>query len=124
MRPAVKVKLAFDPMVLNVASEQKEGSCENKITLDHEVRHMRVYRHYLDELAAHVESDLKAKLGNDILYFPSTDAATAQMQSLTSSTLAPYMEKGLAEVQEQQKAVDSPDEYARMDALQARCGSN
>lgn len=123
MRPVVAVKLAFDPMVLNVAREQKAGSCEHKITLDHEVRHMRVYSRYLDTLAARIEADLRQKFGDGILYFPSTQAAEAEMQALTSSTLKPYIEGGLAEVQQQQKAVDSPEEYARMDELQARCGS-
>jgi hypothetical protein len=122
MRPAVKVKLAFDPMVLHVAREQKEGSCEHKITLDHEMRHMRVYARYLDDLAARVEADLKAKFGDRILYFPSATAAETEMQALTGSTLKPYMESGMAQVQELQKVVDSPEEYARMDGLQARCG--
>ncbi len=122
MRPVVAVKLAFDPMALYVAREQKDGSCEQKITLDHEVRHMRVYTRYLETLAARVEADLKQKFGDRILYFDSTAAAEARMQELTSSTLKPYVENGLAEVQELQKAVDSPEEYARMDALQARCG--
>jgi hypothetical protein len=122
MRPIVSVKLAFDPMVLNVAREQKEGSCEQKITLDHEVRHMRVYTRYLETLAARIESDLKQKFGDRILYFPNVAVAQSQMQELTSSTLRPYIENGLAEVQEQQRTVDSPEEYARMDELQARCG--
>jgi hypothetical protein len=123
MRPSVSVKLAFDPMVLNVAREQPEGSCEHKITLDHEVRHMRVYRRYLETLAGRIEADLRQKFGERILYFPSTRAAEDEMQALTTSTLRPYIENGLAEVQEQQKAVDSVEEYARMDELQARCGS-
>jgi hypothetical protein len=121
MRPAVKVKLAFDPMKLFVAREQKPGGCEHKITLDHETRHMRVYAHYLDTLAENVERDLKQRFGDRILYFPNTAAAEEQVQELTSSVLKPYMENGMAQVQELQKAVDSPEEYARMDALQAAC---
>ena len=122
MRPVVTVKLAFDPMLLSVAREQKEGSCEHKITMDHEMRHMRVYARYLDDLAARINADLKDKLGDRILYFKDVAAADAEMQALTSSTLKPYLENGLAEVQKLQKAVDSPEEYARMDSLQARCG--
>ena len=121
MRPAVNVKLAFDPMVLHVAREQKEGSCEHKITLDHEMRHMRVYERYLDTLAARIKADLTAKFGDRILYFPSTAAAEAEVQAITSSTLKPYIESGMAQVQQLQKPVDSPEEYARMDTLQAHC---
>ena len=122
MRPSVTIKLAFDPMVLHVAREQPEGSCEHRITLDHERRHMGVYARYLDELAARVERDLKEKFGQRILYFPNTRAAETEMQALTASTLKPYIESGMAEVQQLQKAVDSPEEYARMDSMQARCG--
>jgi len=121
MRPSVLVKLAFDPMVLSVASEQKEGGCAHNITLGHEVRHMRVYTRYLETLATRIEADLKQKFGDRILYFPSTAAAEAEMQALTSSTLKPYIENGLAEVQQQQKAVDSREEYARMAEQEARC---
>jgi len=121
MRPIIAVKLAFDPMVLDVAREQKQGSCEQKITLDHEVRHMQVYTGYLETLAARMDLDLKQKFGDRILYFENVAAAKARMEDLTSGTLKPYIENGLAEVQEQQKTVDSPEEYARMDALQARC---
>lgn len=121
MRPAVTVKLAFDPMMLRVASEQKPGGCEHQITLDHETRHMRVYARYLDTLSERVERDLKQQFGDRILYFPSTATAEAQMQTLTSTVLKPYMEKGMTEVQELQKVVDSPEEYARMDSMQMRC---
>ncbi|HEX4328446.1 MAG TPA: hypothetical protein VH105_16610, partial [Burkholderiales bacterium] len=108
MRPAVAVKLAFDPMKLFVASEQKPGGCEHKITLDHERRHMGVYARYLDTLAAHIEQDLKQKFGDRIMVFPSTADAETQVRSITADTLKPYMEKGMSEVQELQKAVDSP----------------
>ena len=122
MRPVIGVKLAFDPMVLHVAREQKEGSCEHRITLDHETRHMRVYARYLDDLAAKVEGDLKQKFGDRILYYPSTAAAEADMQGQAAGILKPYLDRGLAEVQKLQTVVDSPEEYARMDALQERCG--
>lgn len=121
MRPVITVKLAFDPMKLFVASEQKPGSCEHKITLNHEQRHMGVYASYLDTLAAHVKEDLQQKFGDRILYFNSTAEAEAQVRATAAEILKPYMEKGMAEVQEQQKKVDSPEEYARMDAEQARC---
>lgn len=122
VRPVVSVKLAFDPMVLLVAREQKEGGCEHRITLDHETRHMRVYAAYLDELAAQVEQDLKKQFGDRILYYPSTAVAEMQMNALAAESLKPYLDRGMAQVQERQKKVDSPEEYARMDSLQARCG--
>lgn len=121
MRPAVLVKLAFDPMVLFVAREQKEGGCRHNITLGHEVRHMQVYTRYLETLSARIETDLKQKFGDRIMYFPGTAAAETEMQALTSSTLKPYVENGLAEVQQLQKPVDSPEEYARMAEQEARC---
>jgi hypothetical protein len=122
MRPSVQVKLAFEPMVLRVAREQKPGSCEHQLTLDHERRHMGVYARYLDDLAERVQADLKQQFGDRILYFPSTQAAEAQVQAMAAGVLKPYIENGLAQVQELQKKVDSPEEYARMDSLQARCG--
>jgi len=122
MRPVIGVKLSFDPMVLHVAREQKEGSCEHKITLDHENRHMRVYARYLDDLAGQVERQLKQEFGDRILYFPNTAAAETEVQKLAAGILKPYMDSGLAQVQEKQKVVDSPEEYARMDTLQAHCG--
>ena len=36
MRPAVELKLAFEPMTLYIASEQPEGSCAFKVTMAHQ----------------------------------------------------------------------------------------
>ena len=94
----------------------------HQITLNHERRHMGVYARYLEELGAKVEGELKQKFGDRILYFPNTAAAETEVQNLTASVLRPYIENGLAQVQELQKAVDSPDEYARMAAEETRCG--
>ncbi|HEY4372160.1 MAG TPA: hypothetical protein VGN52_09565 [Burkholderiales bacterium] len=121
MRPVVSVKLAFEPMKLFVASEQKPGSCEHKITLDHERRHMGVYANYLDTLSERITQEMKQKFGDRILYFSSTAEAEAQVRTTAAEILKPYMEKGMTEVQQLQKAVDSPEEYARMDTEQMRC---
>jgi len=51
----------------------------------------------------------------------STDAGKNYVQQLTSTALAPYLETGMTEVEKRQRAVDSPEEYFRLDQFQARC---
>jgi len=122
MRPAIKVHLAFRPTTLYVARQYREGSCEFDITMDHEKKHIRVYQAYLDELADEVEVELREQLGNRIQYFDSTDAGEVHLKERTAATLRPYMDRGMIESAKRQAAVDTPEEYFRLESFQSRCG--
>ncbi len=124
MRPSLQVRLAFDPTTIYVASEYPKGSCRFDITMGHEMKHLRVYDDFLVKLAAQLETELQAKFGNRIHYFADVGAGGKFLDDTTRTLLGPYLESGMAQVNKLQAAVDSPEEYFRLDQFQARCSEN
>jgi hypothetical protein len=123
VRPEVRVKIAFEPTTLYVAREQPEGSCEFRITLDHELQHFREYERYLGELGERIDADLKAEFGNRIFYFDSVAAGQKQLDDMARVHVRRYVESGFAEVSARQAKYDTPEEYFRLERFQAACGS-
>lgn len=121
MRPSVEVRLAFEPMRLYIAREHAEGSCAFRATMDHELKHIAVYQDYLQEFAVRVQADLARELGEGILYFGSAAEADAHIEAVIKQTLTPYLEAVRDEIKARQRRVDSPEEYARLGAMQSWC---
>lgn len=121
MRPKLAVKLAFEPMTLFVASEQPEGSCAFRVTMEHELKHIAVYQEYLEDFAGRVQEDLGRSLGDAIVYVGSRAEADAHVRAVVEKTLTPYMRAMQDEVRARQTRVDSPAEYARLGRHQSWC---
>lgn len=121
MRPKLAVKLAFEPMTLFIASEQREGSCAFRVTMEHELKHIAVYQEYLEDFAARVRTELGQALGNRIVYVRSRAEADAYVRAVIEKTLTPYMQGVQDELRARQARVDSPAEYARLARHQAWC---
>jgi hypothetical protein len=121
MRPAVKVNLAFNPMTLHIARELPEGSCGYRITLEHEQKHIHVYRQYLGDISREIEESLRAELGRKVLYFRAEAEGDAHVEKVLQERIGPYVENAMLQVVHLQRQVDSREEYARLDRAQAEC---
>jgi hypothetical protein len=121
MRPKLTVKLAFEPMTLFIASEQREGSCAFRVTMEHELKHIAVYQEYLEEFGTRVREDLGRTLGDEIVYVGSQSEADARVRAVLEKTLTPYLQAVQDEVRARQARVDSSAEYARLARHQAWC---
>lgn len=121
LRPDVTVRLAFDPMVMYIAREQRPGSCAHLVTLEHERKHVRVYEQYLVDVRDDLRTQILGKLGDRPLVFASEQEADAAVRKLLEETLAPFVRAAIQEVLDLQKMVDSEREYARLDLEQAKC---
>jgi hypothetical protein len=121
IRPDVTVRLAFSPMTLYVAREHPPGTCAHRLTLEHELKHVRVYRDYLEDVRADIDTKLREKFGGKPMVYGSEAESQAAVRALLDETLAPYVQDAMREVLDLQKLVDSPHEYARLDLEQARC---
>jgi hypothetical protein len=119
LRPIVDVRLAFEPMTVFIASDQREGSCAFDVTMRHELQHVSVYRDFLDSVAVDVERHLKNHFGNRIYYFKSPDEAQQKMGEETTQTIGPFVEGTMNRVRELQAPLDTPEEYQR---LERACG--
>lgn len=122
MRPAMEVKLAFEPMTVLVGKEQPEGSCAFNITMDHERKHVRIYERFLDQVAPRIEAELRSRFGNRIFYFASEAEAERHVNSSIKEYLGPMVDKSMLEVTGLQAAIDSPEEYFRLETFQRACG--
>ena len=123
MRPAIKVRLAFEPMTVLVGSEQRENSCAFNITMDHERKHVAIYERFLADISARVETELRERFGNQIYYFGSEAEAERHVQSITRDYLAPIVDKSMQQVNARQAVIDTPEEYFRLETFQNSCGS-
>ena len=121
MRPSVTVNLSFSPMTIYVAREHPVGSCAHRITLEHEEKHIAVYQQYLADIATQIDESLRAELGRKVLFFRSEAEGDAHVQKVLEERVGPYVERAMLQVVTLQKQVDSPDEYARLDRVQAEC---
>lgn len=121
-RPAVQVTLAYQPMTVMVSSAQKPGSCEHAITLNHEMKHVRAYERYIDELRNEVEAGLQALLGDGIHYFASAAEGERTLDTKIHEKINGVMAAGMTRVQQRQSAIDTPEEYGRLDLMQSKCG--
>lgn len=121
VRPQVEVTLVVEPLRVAVAREQPPGSCEHGLTLRHEMKHVLVYERFLQEVVAQVEAELKAQVGDQVRHFASRADGERELPLLIERTVKPLIEAGMRQAQQRQAAIDTPEEYARLDEQQARC---
>jgi hypothetical protein len=121
MRPDVTVQITFNPMTVYVGADEPRESCRYRITWDHEMRHVAVYQRFLPDIAARIERQLSDHFANRVYFFANGDEAQVHVDKLVAEFLSPLVQSGVAEVRDLQRAVDRPQEYARLDSLRARC---
>lgn len=121
IRPQIGIQLAFAPTTLYVAREQPEGSCEFKVVMDHELQHFREYQAILSDLADRMETDMRARYGEPILYFPSAAEAERRLQAQIGAYIAEQGEKMRAEMVARQGRFDTPEEYFRLERFREAC---
>ena len=119
MRPTIKVELSAMPMTVYIGREIAGDPCREAVALEHERKHVAVYRDELPRLAADVRARLQSSYGNRIFYFPSRAEAERRTRSELAQEIGPLLEGDAQRIKERQRAVDSPEEYAR---VAAACG--
>ncbi len=123
LRPSIKVRFAFEPMTVLVGREFTPGSCIFDITMQHELQHVATYERFLPRVQEAVKRELEARFGQRIFLFDSEAEAQRQVHALTRDYVAPFVDRSMQEVTALQAAVDSPEEYFRLDTFQAACPS-
>ena len=121
-RPEVQVTLAYRPLTVYIAREQAPGSCAHELTLSHEMKHVRAYEVFIDELAAQLDTELKALLGSGIHYFASAAEGERELGTKINARAKAVIDTGMASLKKRQALIDSPEEYGRIDLMQSKCG--
>lgn len=112
--PEVTVAFGYRPMTVYVAHEFPYGSCAYERILEHEMRHVEVYREHL----ARVEGEIARALQTHL------DAWTIERRpaGLTSTLLRreingewiPLVRRIISRVEDEQARVDNEEEYQRV----------
>ncbi len=119
VRPTVRVELSATPMTVYIGREIAGDSCRAAAALEHERKHVAVYREELVHVAADVRATLKAAYGNRVFYYKSRSEAKRATDAAISVEIGPLLDRMAAQIKARQREIDSPEEYARVSAA---CG--
>jgi hypothetical protein len=116
--PVISVSLSYAPIVIYVASEFEPGTCSYDEILAHELRHMQLYLDHLPKAEAVARDALTARFQGKPMYAPKGSVKPALAREV-SAVWQPFIRAAMGEVETQQAAIDSEDEYARLSRM---CG--
>jgi hypothetical protein len=113
-RPQVKVVLSFTPIQVLLASSFAANSCRYREVYAHEMRHVNTYVDFLPTVTAEVQEQLRVALGSEVHYFKDAAEAKVTMDRLVNSMWMPYLTAKLEQVEQQQRDIDTFEEYDRL----------
>jgi hypothetical protein len=114
IRPTIRVELAMTPMTVYVSREFAGDTCREPAIVEHEIKHVTVYANYLSAVADDVRKSLRAEYGNKVFQFRDRAEARREMEGRLGDRLRALLTDNAQRVKALQRAVDSPEEYARV----------
>lgn len=118
-RANVRVELALRPLTVYVAREIAGDPCQRAAIHEHEMKHVAVYAVWLDEAAAALAQRLSAEFADRVHHAADGDAAQRALHDRLEAFVREHSDAAGRDLEARQRAVDSPDEYGRVDAA---CG--
>lgn len=119
VRPEIAVQLSMLPMTVYVGREFRDDECRRQAIIEHEQKHVAVYREFLADATATVRDEIAGAYGNVVMYFPGRDQAQREIESALTGYLDPVLQRSSRELKFRQADVDTAAEYAR---VAAACG--
>ncbi len=114
--PRIMVELSYQPMDVFIAREFHPASCSYREVFAHEMLHVALYAETLPRIEQRVREELQRRYGGRPLYAP-LDTGVATLHEQIGSWLPALLRAELATVEQQQRALDSPDENERLSHL-------
>ena len=122
--PRISVELVVPRMSVYVAREFSPASCSYRSILEHEMRHVQLYREQFPNVKARVQAGLAARFGDRPLY-ARHGAGLAALQAEVDLWLRPFIKRELASMEVAQAAMDTEEESFRLyGACQGELASN
>lgn len=122
--PRIAVELVVPRMSVYVAREFAPSSCSYRKILEHEMRHVALYREQFPHVAARVRAGLAGRFGDRPLY-ARHGAGLAALQAEVDQWLRPFIRSEIARMEVAQAAIDTPEESFRLyGACQGELASN
>lgn len=114
VRPEIRVELSLTPMTVFVGREFRGDACRRSAIIEHELKHVAVYRETLEAMVREAQDEIGRAYGNTVMLFASRDEAQREIEAALTGYLGPLLERSTREVRRRQAEVDTPDEYARV----------
>ena len=114
VRPEIRIELSLAPMTVFVGREFRGDDCRRAVIIEHELKHVAVYREMQEAMAREARDEITRAYGNTAMEFASRDEAQREIEAALSGYLGPLLERATREVRQRQAAVDTPAEYARV----------
>jgi hypothetical protein len=114
--PRITVELSYQPLDVYVAREFHPASCSYREVYAHEMLHVKTYLDNLPRIEQRVRDELISRYGGRPLYAP-RNKALATLYEQVDTWLRPLIQAELAQVEAQQRALDSHGEIERLSHL-------
>ncbi|WP_147373999.1 hypothetical protein [Massilia cavernae] len=111
--PRISVALTFPKMSVFVAREFAPASCSYRQVLEHELRHVQLYRDQFPGLVERVRHGLAARFGGKPLYADHGKGLEA-LEADIDNWLRPFIKAEIGRMEVAQAAMDTPDESFRL----------
>lgn len=118
-RPQIRLELTMVPMTVYVARELRENACGRAMVLEHEMKHVAVFREHMADTARVLEDQLPGLFGQGVVFSRDPNAGEAQVRQTLQAFLGEFTASNAGELKLRQAALDSPEEYARVNGA---CG--
>ncbi|NML61745.1 hypothetical protein HHL21_11775 [Massilia sp. RP-1-19] len=122
--PRIAVELVVPRMSVYVAREFSPASCSYRKILEHEMRHVQLYREQFPKVEERVRASLAERFRDRPLY-ARHGAGLAALQAEVDQWLRPFIKGEIARIEVAQVAMDTPEESFRLyGACQGELASN
>jgi len=110
----VVVNLTLQPLTVYLAQELGASRCARAVTLEHEMKHVAVFRDTLAETQGELARVLPAALAPGAQFGTSSAELRERLFARIDAYVGDFMHMRQRILDERQAAVDSPAEYARV----------
>lgn len=105
--PLVAINFGLAPMQILLAEELPEGSCEQKLVLEHELEHVALYESMLLDVAKSFKDKATQAIGSKVRKAASVDAAREELDAELSVVLGALVDEAMKELLTAQQRLDS-----------------
>lgn len=112
--PHITVTYGFSPMIVYVAKEIPQGTCAYDEVFRHEMLHVNASQEHIAALEQKLRDALAARFVTGQPWRGPVGQAPRLLQRELVDLWQPYLEREINLGMEAQKAIDSPEEYARV----------
>ncbi|WP_121459589.1 hypothetical protein [Azonexus fungiphilus] len=112
---AIEVEYGFDPVTVYVGREFPPGTCGHDEIYRHELRHVEVYRAQARAIEAEITQALQQRFARETPWYAPAGTSVGQLRQELDQRWMPYIVRLLDQSKAAQRAIDSPEEYARIE---------